>query len=117
MSATAQQRLIENTLTKFVPKIYVAIGAIKPSEKEEKEIAKETEYEHFMEDVKGFSKELNDYLVENDIQLPAFLNHIAIMLSFAIVFVIPLVKLKMFSSSDTPKNDYDEDVEELRINA
>lgn len=117
MSEEAQKKLIKNSISKFLVPVYTALGVVEGDEEEMQQEGKPKPLKQFKKEADEFADELNDYLVENNIKLPAFLNHLAIILSFFVVFIVPLVKYKFFSEKTPPKPEYDKDVDDIKVKA
>lgn len=88
----------------FLEKIYIALGVVKGDEAEQKEIEKPKPLEQFHGEVEGFAKELNRFMIDQNIRLPAYLNALALGISGFMIFGMPLVKMVVF---DKKKLDYD----------
>jgi len=117
MTATAQEKLIVNGMVKVLTPLYIAMGVIQPDESEKEDEAKPQTAKAFKQDMADLGKEINDCLVENNIQLPAALNFLALGISFVSVMVIPVVKFKYFSSKQEAKPEFDDAAEKLKVTA
>ncbi|GEM_PF-5553570 len=115
MSESAQERLIKKGLNDFLVPIYISLGVVEPDESEKEDEAQLPTAKKFRSDVDKFSTELNEYLIENNIKLPQFLNHLSIIASIVILFVLPVVKFKFFSSKQTPKPKYDDKADNIEV--
>jgi len=115
MNPDAQARLIKRGLNDIVAPIYIAMGIVEPDESEKKEEAKIPTAKKFRNDLDGLGDELNKYLQENNLQLPAFMNHIAIVISIFVVLVLPVVKFKFFSSKQDADPNFDNSVDDVEV--
>ena len=115
MTASAQKKLISAGLTKLVLPIYKAIGICELDEKELKEESKVSSAKKMETEFENLAGDIDEYLIENHIQLPAFLNHIAILVSIFVVLVLPVIKFKMFSEKTETKVDYDDDATKVKV--
>lgn len=117
MSQVAQERLIKSALNDMVAPLYISLGIIEPDEDEKEDESKLPTAKAFRKNMDGLATQLNEYLIENNIQLPSFFNHISIMLSIGMVLVMPVVKWKFFSSKQTPNPKYNESVDLSSVTA
>lgn len=115
MTASAQKKLISSGLTKIILPIYKTIGICELDEKELKEEAKVSSASKMEKDFEDLAGDIDEYLVENNIKLPAFLNHVAILVTIFVVLVLPVIKFKMFSEKTETKVDYDTDAEKIKV--
>lgn len=115
MSEQAQAKLIKRGLNDIIAPLYIAMGIVEPDEEEKKDEAKLPTAKKFKKDMDSLGDEINSYLIENHIQLPALLNHLSIILSVFMVLVVPVLKFKFFSSKQSVKPDYDETAQEIKV--
>ena len=115
MSESSQKKLISAGLTKLILPLYTAVGIFELDEEEEKEEGKLSTVKQAKKDFEELAGEINNYLIENQIKLPAFLNHLAIIISIFVVMVLPVIKFKMFSGSKEAKPTYDSDAEKVKV--
>ncbi|MCH7561075.1 MAG: hypothetical protein IIC67_06890, partial [Thaumarchaeota archaeon] len=115
MSESSQEKLISAGLTKLILPLYTAVGIFELDEEEEKEEGKLSTVKQAKKDFEELAGEINTYLIENQIKLPAFLNHLAIIISIFVVMVLPVIKFKMFSGSKDAKPTYDDDADKVTV--
>ncbi len=115
MSESSQEKLISAGLTKLILPLYTAVGIFELDEEEEKEEGKVSTVKQAKKDFEELAGEINNYLIENQIKLPAFLNHLAIIISIFVVMVLPVIKFKMFSGSKEAKPNYDDDADKVKV--
>ena len=92
MSESSQEKLISAGLTKLILPLYTAVGIFELDEEEEKEEGKLSTVKQAKKDFEELAGEINTYLIENKIKLPAFLNHLAIIISIFVVMILPVIK-------------------------
>lgn len=107
-----QEKLIVKSFG-FLEEVYVALGIVKGDEQEQKEIQEPKPLAKFHNDVKDFAHELNEYMIENDVRLPTYLNVLALGVSGFMIFGMPLVKFFVFSKKDKP--DYDNRFDDIKV--
>jgi len=117
MSESAQKKLITHGLTKVIFPLYTSLGLIELDEEEIKEEAKIPKGKQAKQNFEELAKDIDEYLTENNIKLPALLNHLSIIISIVVVLVLPVVKFKFFSSKQAPDPTYDDDADNLEIKA
>lgn len=115
MSEQAQAKLIKRGLNDIIAPLYIAMGIVEPDEDEKQDEAKLPTAKKFKKDMDSLGDEINSYLIENHIQLPALLNHLSIILSVFMVLVVPVLKFKFFSSKQSVKPEYDETAEKIKV--
>lgn len=115
MSQTAQKKLISNGLTKLVLPLYTALGICELDEEEIKEESKIPKSQQVKKDFEDLAGEIDEYLTENEIRLPALLNHISIVISIFVVLVLPVIKFKFMSSKQDAEPQYDETADEVKV--
>jgi len=115
MSESAQKKLISNGLTKLVFPLYTALGIVELDESEIEEEAKLPKGKQMKKDFEDLANDIDEYLTENNIRLPALLNHLSIIISIFMVLVLPVIKFKFFSSKQDAKPDYDSSAEEIQV--
>ena len=115
MSESSQEKLISAGLTKLILPLYTAVGIFELDEEEIKEEGKLSTVKQAKKDFEELAGEINNYLIENQIKLPAFLNHLAIIISIFVVMVLPVIKFKMFSGSKEAKPTYDDDADKVKV--
>lgn len=115
MTETAQKKLIHHGLVKMILPLYKAIGIIELDEKELKEEQKLSSSVKMAKEFEELAVELDQYLTENNIRLPAFLNHISIVISIFVVMVLPVIKFKVFTNSTEKKPEYDKDAKAVKV--
>jgi len=115
MSESAQKKLISSALTKVIFPIYTAMGIVELDESEIKEEATLPKGKKVKAEFEELAGDIDEYLTENNIQLPAFLNHIAIMISIFVVLVLPVIKFKFFTTKAEPKPEYDKSADNFEV--
>lgn len=115
MSESAQKKLISHGLTKLILPLYKAIGICELDESEEKEESKIPKGKQMQKDFEDLAGDIDEYLTENNIKLPALLNHLSIVISIFVVMVMPVIKFKMFSGSKEVKPTYDKDADSVKV--
>jgi len=114
MSDTAQSNLIKEGLNEIIAPIYIKLGIVQPDEEEIEEEAKLPTAKQFRKNMDSLGDKINSYLVEEEIKLPAFLNHLSIVISIFMVLVMPIIQFK-FSSKQDANPEYDESAEEIEV--
>jgi len=117
MSQDAQERLIKKGLNDLIAPLYISLGIVEPDEEEKEDEAKLPTAKKFRADMDDLGTDINTYLIENQIQLPALLNHLAIALSIFMVLVVPVIKFKFFSSKTEAKPSYDTSADNIEVKA
>jgi len=117
MSESAQKKLISHGLTKVIFPLYTALGVVELDETEIKEESKIPKGKKVKQDFEELAGDIDEYLRENNIKLPALLNHLSIMISIFVVLVMPVIKFKFFSSKQAPDPTYDESASEVKVDA
>lgn len=117
MSEDAQARLIKKGLNDIVAPLYISLGIVEPDEEEKKDEAELPTAKKFRKDMDDLGDDINKYLKENNIQLPALLNHLAILLSVFMVLVVPVIKFKFFTSKQEPDPKFDASADEIEVKA
>jgi len=115
MSEDAQAKLIKKGLNDIIAPLYISLGIVEPDEQEKKDEAKLPTAKKFKKDMDDLGDDINDYLKENDIRLPAFLNHLAILLSIFMVLVLPVIKFKFFSTKQEPDPEFDKTADDIEV--
>jgi len=115
MSESAQKKLISSALTKVIFPIYTAMGIVELDESEIKEESTIPKGKKVKAEFEELASDIDEYLTENNIQLPAFLNHIAIMISIFVVLVLPVIKFKFFTTKTEAKPEYDSSADKLEV--
>lgn len=115
MSADAQSRLIKTGFNKLLAPLYISMGIVQPDEEEKEDEAKLPTAKQFRKDMDNLADEINEYLIENKIQLPALLNHLSIGVSIFMVLILPVIKFKFFSSNQSAKPEYDESANDVKV--
>ena len=115
MSEQSQAKLIKRGLNDLIAPLYIAMGIIEPDEEEKQDESKVPTAKKFRKDMDSLGDEINSYLIENHIQLPALLNHLSIVLSILMVLVVPVLKFKFFSSKQSVKPEYDETAQDVKV--
>lgn len=117
MSEDAQAKLIKKGLNDIIAPLYISLGIVEPDEEEKKEEAELPTAKKFKKDMDDLGDDINDYLKENNIRLPALLNHLAILLSVFMVLVLPVIKFKFFTNKQEPDPKFDESAEQIKVEA
>lgn len=117
MSATAQSKLIHYGLEEFLFPLYKTMGFIELSEEEKKKEAKPMKVEDAKKQWGDLADHIDGVLVENNIQLPQFLNYASLMISIFAVMILPVVKFKFFSSKQSADPKYDESADDIEVKA
>ena len=115
MSSNAQEKLIKKALNDLVAPLYITLGIVEPDEEEKEDEAKLPTAKQFRKDMDDFGTDINEFLTDNEIKLPAMLNFLALGLSFFMVMVAPVLKFKFFSSKQDPKPQFDKSAENVEI--
>lgn len=115
MSDDAQSKLIKKGLNDFIAPLYISLGIVEPDEEEKEDEAKLPTAKQFRKDMDTLGDDISDYLKENNIKLPALLNHLAIGLSLFMVLVLPVLKFKFFSSKQDVKPSYDDSADNIEV--
>jgi len=115
MSDSAQKKLISHGLTKLLYPMYVSMGICELDEEEIKEEAKLPKGKQMKKDFEDLAGDIDEYLIENNIKLPALLAHLSIMISIFVVLVLPIIKFKFFSSKQEANPDYDESADKIEV--
>jgi hypothetical protein len=117
MTGTAQKKLISSGLTKIIFPIYTALGIVELDDSELKQEAKIPKGQQVKKEFEELAGDIDEYLTENNIQLPALLNHLSIIISVFCVLILPVIKYKMFTQKQEPQPDYDDSADTVEVKA
>lgn len=115
MSESAQKKLISSALTKVIFPIYTAMGIVELDESEIKEEATIPKGKKVKAEFEELAGDIDEYLTENNIKLPALLNHISIIISIFVVLVLPVIKFKFFTTKVDAKPEYDDTADTIKV--
>ncbi len=115
MSESAQKKLISHGLTKMIFPLYASLGLIELDDDEIKEQAKIKKGKKAKEEFEELATDIDEYLTENNIKLPALLNHLSIIISVFVVLVLPVIKFKFFTTKQEPNPEYDESADTIKV--
>jgi len=111
----AQVKIVESLIDKFLVKTYIALGIVEGSEEEQKEENKPMPLKQFKEDAHEFAGELNDLLIEFDVRLPKVLRFGGIAISAVVLFIVPVIKMKMFNDKSEVDGNFDKELDDVKI--
>jgi hypothetical protein len=100
----------------FVTELYIAMGIVEGNEEEKEELRKPKPLEQFKQSVDSYSDRVNQYLIDNNIALPTWLNLMGLIASGFMIFVVPVLKFGFVNKgSQKVKPKYDDSLKDVEV--